>query len=221
MPRPTTGAFRVRDRFEAVEIPPKRMNQSRNARQKCLVSAMEFRPSGLIRYTWHDPGCESDDRYSYGDSRGTIWHGSDLGVRADPGRKSGITAPISPTISSPRIPSTGSASISRRSAIVDGYVREPGFVSGRGVPGFFSGLDTPMLISRNLRPFRNVAARPMSPPPCFAYLVCGCEAGTVSMGPCELVSPLRMAIAAAGRGLSALASNRLTCQICVSFRTSL
>jgi hypothetical protein len=38
-PRPTTGVLRVRDRFDTVEIPLNRMNQSKNARQKLLRSA--------------------------------------------------------------------------------------------------------------------------------------------------------------------------------------
>lgn len=41
-PRPTTGTLRVRDRLEAVEMPLKRTNQSRNARQRPFLSAMRF-----------------------------------------------------------------------------------------------------------------------------------------------------------------------------------
>jgi len=39
-PRRRTGSRRVRERFEAVEIPLKRTNQSQNARQRLLVSVV-------------------------------------------------------------------------------------------------------------------------------------------------------------------------------------
>lgn len=42
MPRRRTGSRRVRERFEAVEIPLNRTNQSQNARQPFLVSLLIF-----------------------------------------------------------------------------------------------------------------------------------------------------------------------------------
>jgi hypothetical protein len=39
-PRPSTGVLRVRDRFDAVETPLKRIKKSRNARKKLFFSAV-------------------------------------------------------------------------------------------------------------------------------------------------------------------------------------
>lgn len=47
MPRRRTGSRRVRERFDAVEIPLNSTNQSQNARQRLLDSLIETLASSL------------------------------------------------------------------------------------------------------------------------------------------------------------------------------
>jgi hypothetical protein len=105
---------------------------------------------------------------------------------------------------------------------------EPGPAFGRGF--LDSGLDTPMLMSRKLNPLRSTSSsfmrgslRSFYPPPRSwamyeAYFFAG---GSLNTGATGEVSPFRIATAAGGRGLSALASRRLTCHISDSESNSL
>jgi len=101
-------------------------------------------------------------------------------------------------------------------------------VFGRGF--LESGLDTPMLISRKLNPLRSTSSsfmrgslRPFYRPPHMtrvsgAHFFAG---GSLETGVAAEVSPFRIATAAGGNGLSALASRRLTCHISGSESNSL
>lgn len=111
-------------------------------------------------------------------------------------------------------------------------VHGPGFETGRGGGFFPVGRETPMLISRKPNPFRNSANSFIGGfLPCadsnfthtamageYGHFFAGCSLRSGAAGE---VSPFRMATAACGSGLSALASRTLTCHIWVSVRTSL
>ena len=104
----------------------------------------------------------------------------------------------------------------------------PGFEIGPEAGFFPAGLETPMLISRKPTPFRsstnNFTAEFLphgrqwfkSAPPHHFF-----TGGSVMIGVASEVSPFRMATAAGGSGLSALARRTLTCHISESVRDSL
>jgi hypothetical protein len=107
------------------------------------------------------------------------------------------------------------------------YGAEPGFVPGAGGAGFFDGLDAPRLMSAIFSTFFMLAPSPIDLSLSFCYYCAGADfgrvggAGTGPAGGWAVVWPFRMETTAGGSGLSALASSRLTCHICVSFSTSL
>jgi len=78
-----------------------------------------------------------------------------------------------------------------------------------------SSIATPFQFSADTLSLRCVK-RPDETARRYLVLAGGAAAGSVAA-----VLPLRMSTAAGGSGLSALASSRLTCHICVSVRTSL
>jgi len=108
-------------------------------------------------------------------------------------------------------------------------VYRPGLEGGLAGAFFASGLDTPMLISRKLNPLRSNSSSFMtgflsSEASAIRNLACDGHffAGiSLSNGAAGMVSPFRIANAAGGSGLSALASRTLTCHISVSVSASL
>ena len=67
-PRPRTGEFRVRDRFDAVEMPLKSTKKSKKARQKPLLSAIA--PPVTCTNWIHGRGCAM--RFVHGNSHASV-----------------------------------------------------------------------------------------------------------------------------------------------------
>jgi hypothetical protein len=121
------------------------------------------------------------------------------------------------------------------------FTHGPGLDTGLAGVGFFSGLEIPMLIRTNFSPLRNVSAmlivrflpvharrfpspahsQPRRARRCRYFSSGFVPSGSVITGGADGASPFRIATAPGGSGLSALASSRLTCHICVSVSVSL
>ena len=143
-----TGAFRVRERFEAVETPLNSTKKSRKARQKPLRSVMarsSLRPySDRIRI-----------RFALRGLRLVVFSAHYTHPRPFDFR--GLATMPKSTTTAKELGEQFNGDVDEidHSGLHHGLGKS-GFPGGAGL---FSGLETPMLISTNFRPLRNVSTK--------------------------------------------------------------